>query len=113
MVSCIVQGREPSSSRTPLALSGAETPGVELGSGEVAAGVKSETMVLGPMIYDAEGVSEARWVALPSLTSNVPLAGLPKIPPVAPVAVMRFSALFWLVQVIFCGGNIRMWSCKR
>jgi len=55
------------------------------------------------MIYDAEGVFEPRCTAPPLSTPDVLdvlLDGLPKMPPVAPVAEMRLRALFSLVQVI-------------
>lgn len=78
------------------ALSGIWLAGVELGDPEVAAGVKSDIMVLGSTIDDTDEADPRSTVSPLSVEGLV--VDCPNIPPIAPVASMRFSALFWLVQ---------------
>jgi len=103
----MVQGCREVVASPPLeslsALAGDELAGVELGNPEVAAGVKSDIMVLGTTVDDAEGAPGPCSTASPLPVEEL-AADCPNIPPIAPLAVMRFSALFWLVQAIVVPG---------
>lgn len=81
------------------ASAGRELTGVDLGSPEVAAGVKSDIIVLGTMVDDPEGAPVPCSTASPLSVEGL-VVDCPNIPPVAPLALMRFAALFWLVQTI-------------
>lgn len=97
----MVQGCEAGTSllESLSATAGREPADVELGNLEVAAGVKSDIMVLGAMVGDPEGAPVPCSTASPLSVEGL-VVDCPNIPPVAPLALMRFAALFWLVQTI-------------